>query len=233
MMAVEGIGNLTQNFTEQLAGQPAVPQAAANAPPAGSPAPAVAAAPEDTFTPSSQANAAQAAAQDSGIFQVGQGTLGAVGASLLFAQANAAASQNGIPAQAAPATAANAGNAQPAAPANVIPPVTPGQLFTPAPAGQAPPAKATPTTNLQEEILVLNAQLPALGLSKVEIQQIDNLATQLQNFNPGAYTILIDQYEALAQQSTQQSAQNSAANASSGNQNSTPGIDGTGNGTQS
>jgi hypothetical protein len=228
MMAVEGIGNLTQNFTEQLAGQPAVPQIAANAPPAGSPA----AAPEDTFTPSSQANAAQASAQDAGIFQVGQGTIGAVGASLLFAQANAAASQNGIPAQDAPATAANTGNAQPAAPANVNPPVTPGRLFMPAPAGQAPPAKATPTTNLQEEILVLNAQLPALGLSKVEIQQIDNLATQLQNFNPGAYTILINQYEALAQQSTQRSAQNSAANASSGNQNSTPGINGTGNGTQ-
>jgi hypothetical protein len=231
MMAVEGIGNLTQSFTEQLAGQPAVPQAAANVPAAGSPAPAPA--PEDTFTPSSQATAAQASAQDAGIFQVGQGTLGAVGASLLFAQANAAASRNGIPAKAAPATAANTGNAQPAAPANVIPPVIPGQLFTPAPAGQAPPAKATPTTNLQEEILVLNAQLPALGLSKVEIQQIDNLATQLQNFNPGAYTILINQYEALAQQSTQQSAQNSTANASSGNQNSTPGINGTGNGTQS
>jgi hypothetical protein len=233
MMAVEGIGNLTQNFTEQLAAQAVVPQAAANVPAAGSPAPVPAAAPVDPFTPSSDVNAAQATAQDAGSFQVGQGTLGALGASLLFAQSNAAASQNGIPAQAAPATAANTGNAQPAASAKVISPVPPGQLLTPAPAGQAPPAKATPPPNLQEEILVLNAQLPALGLSKVEIQQIDNLATQLQNFNPGAYAIVINQYEALAQQSRQQDAQNPAANASSGNQNSTPGINGTGNGTRS
>lgn len=215
-MAVEGIGILTQSLTDPLAGQPAVPQAAANAPGAGSPG---ADAPlEDTFTPSSQANTSQATAQDAGIFQPGQGTLGAIGTSLLFALANSSANQNGIPAQAAP-TNANA-------------PVNPGQLFTPAPAGQATPVKVTPATNVQEEILVLNAQLPALGLSKVEIQQIDNLATQLQNFNPGAYAILINQFEALAQQSTPQSAQNSAANTGSGNQNSTAGIKGIGNGAQ-
>jgi hypothetical protein len=230
MMAVEGIGNLTQNFADQLAGQPAVPQAAANVRGAGSLG--AAAALEDTFTPSSQANAAQATAQDAGIFEVGQGTLSGVTASLLFAQANAGTNQNGIPAQGAPATATNTGNAQPATPTNANSPVIPGQLFTPAPAGQAPPVKATPATNVQEEILVLNAQLPALGLSKVEIQQIDNLATQLQNFNPGAYAILINQFESLAQQPTQQSTQTPVANAGSGNQNPTPGINGTGNGTQ-
>jgi hypothetical protein len=208
MMAVEGIGNLTQNFADPLAGQPAIPQAAANAPGAGSPG--AAAALEDTFTPSSQASSAQ----DAGIFKVVQGTAGAAGTSLLFAQANASANQNGIPAQAALATA----------------PAIPGQLFTPAPAGQAPPVKAVSTTNLQEEILVLNAQLPALGLSKVEIQQIDNLATQLQNFNPGAYAILINQFEALAKQNPQQNPQSAAAN--SGSQNAATAVKGTGNGTQ-
>jgi hypothetical protein len=231
MMAVEGIGNLTQNVADQLAGQSATLPAGANAPGAGNPA--AAAALEDTFTPSSQTNSAQATAQDAGIFQVSQGTLGVVTTSILFEQANQSANQNGIPAQDALANATNAGNAQPAAPANANAPVNPGQLFTPDPAGQSPPVKATPTTNVQQEILVLNAQLPALGLSKVEIQQIDSLATELQNFNPGAYAILINQFESLAQPTTQQNAQNPATNASTGSQNSTPSIKGTGNGTQS
>lgn len=223
-MAVEGIGNLTQNIADQLAGQPATQPAGANSPGAGNSG--AAAAPEDTFTPSSQTNPVQATAQDAGIFQVGQGTLGAVTASILFAQANQNADPNGIPGQDAPANATITGDAQPGAPVN------PGQLFAPDPAGQSPPVKATPATNVQQEILVLNAQLPALGLSKVEIQQIDNLARELQNFNPGAYAILINQFEALAQQATQQNAQNPAANASTGSQNSTPSIKGTGNGTQ-
>jgi hypothetical protein len=60
MMAVEGIGSLTQNVADQLAGEPATQLAGANAPEAGNPA--AAAALEDTFTPSSQANSAQATA---------------------------------------------------------------------------------------------------------------------------------------------------------------------------
>jgi hypothetical protein len=67
---------------------------------------------------------------------------------------------------------------------------------------------------VQEKIQALNASLPALGLSKVEIQEIDSLATQIQNFNPAAYTTLVNQFEALAQQSTQQNTANAAANAS-------------------
>jgi len=230
-MAVEGIGNLTQNFADQLAGQPAIQPLGANAPGVGNSD--AAAALEDTFTPSSQTNSVQATAQDAGIFQVSQGTLGAVTASILFAQANQSANQNGIPAQDAPANATNTGNPQRAAPANTSAPLNLGQLFTPDPAGQSPTVNATPATNVQQEILVLNAELPALGLSKVEIQQIDNLATELQNFNPGAYAILINQFEALAQSTTQQDAQNPAANVSTGSQNSTPSIKGTGNGTQS
>ena len=52
---------------------------------------------------------------------------------------------------------------------------------------------------MQEQIQILNASLPALGLSKVEIQEIDHIATQIQNFNPAAYATLVNQFEALAQ----------------------------------
>ena len=34
----------------------------------------------------------------------------------------------------------------------------------------------------------------------MEIQQIDSIATQIQNFNPATYTNLVNQFEALAQQ---------------------------------
>jgi flagellar motor switch protein FliG len=75
---------------------------------------------------------------------------------------------------------------------------------------------------LQEQVQALNAALPALGLSKVEIQEIDTLASQIQNFNPAACTTLINQFEALAQQTTQQKAANDAANAGAGATQKTP-----------
>ena len=72
---------------------------------------------------------------------------------------------------------------------------------------------------MQEQIQALNASLPALGLSKVEIQEIDSIATQIQNFNPAAYAALVNQFEALAQQATQQNAANASNPAT---QNTTP-----------
>jgi hypothetical protein len=230
MMAVEGIGYLTQNLADQLAGQPLISTAEANtqgAANAGAAAVAV-----DTFTPSSQNNSAQATAQDAGIFQLSQEALVGVTASVLFAQASPNTNLDGVLAQPASATATNTGNAQPATPANSNASVNQGQLFGPAPAGQAPPVKATPATNVQEEVLVLNAQLPALGLSKVEIQEIDNIATQLQNFNPSAYANLINQFETLAQQATQPGAPNLPGNANTGSQNSAPNTKVIGNGSQ-
>ena len=81
--------------------------------------------------------------------------------------------------------------------------------------------------------MALNAGLPALGLSKVEVQEIDNLATQIQNFNPATYTNLVNQFEALAQQTTQQGAPNPAANASTvGSQNTTTSTQGNGSGSR-
>ena len=44
----------------------------------------------------------------------------------------------------------------------------------------------------------------------MEIQEIDRIASQIQDFNPAAYTSLVNQFEALAQQATQQNAANPA-----------------------
>jgi hypothetical protein len=220
MMAVEGIGNLVQILADQLLEEApnlqagGITQAAENV--------GNAAIAEDTFTPSAQGNAAQATAQDAGIFQVSQGALTAVTASILFAQTNPNAIQVGAQAQAAPATATNAGNEQPVAASNSIAPVIPGQVFGPTSVGQAPAVQAAPTTNEQAQIQALNAGLPALGLSKVEIQEIDRLAARIQNFNPATYTDLVNQFEALAQQATQPNAASAAANASSIGSQSTP-----------
>jgi hypothetical protein len=219
MMAVEGIGNLVQILADQLLEQAPNLQAGGTTQGAGNAGNA--AVPEDTFTPSAQSNAAQATAQDAGIFQVSQGALTAVTASILFARANPNAIQSAASARAASASAANTGNTQPGTPQNVNLPAIPGQLFGPSPTGLALPAKAAPATNEQAQIVALNAGLPALGLSKVEIQEIDSLAAQIQNFNPATYTDLVNQFEALAQQATQQGVPSPAANASTiGNQSS-------------
>jgi hypothetical protein len=231
MMAVEGIGALAQILADQLREQTLNLQAGANTPGTGN-AGRVAVV-EDTFTPSTQSNAALATPQDAGIFQVSQGALTGVTASILFAQTNPNATPGGAQTPAAAPKATNAGNEQPAAAPNPITPVIPGQLFVPAPAGQAPAIRAAPTTNEQAKILALNAGLPALGLSKVEIQEIDRLAARIQNFSPATYTNLVNQFKALAQQETQQGAANPPANASTvGSPNTTPSTKGNGNNSQ-
>jgi hypothetical protein len=221
-MAVEGISSLLQNLADQLAGQPLNLTAGANALGTGNAGSPVIT--EDTFTPSTQNNSVQATALDAGIFQVSQGALTAVTTGLLFARSASNGTQNGSPAQTASAITTDAGNAQPGETTNSNASANPGQLFAPTPAGQEPPPKAAPTTNVQEKIQALNASLPALGLSKVEIQEIDNLATQIQNFNPAAYTVLVNQFEALAQQSTQQNSVNAAANGSNSSSTNVTGV---------
>jgi hypothetical protein len=208
MMAVEGIGYLAQNLADQLREQALNSQAGADAPANGN-ADNVAVN-EDTFTPSTQNNSAQATAQDAGLFQIGPGALSAVTANFLFELTTPSAASGQIPTQAESATTTGADKARPPAATNANAPANPGQLFAPTPAGQEPAPKATPATNVQEKIQALNADLPALGLSKVEIQEIDTLATQIQNFNPAAYATLVNQFESLAQQG----AANAAANAS-------------------
>jgi len=211
-MAVEGIGNLAQALADQVRQQSLDSPPGAITPGTGNADNA--AATGDTFTPSAQTNSAPATAQEAGIFQVSQGALTAVTANILFAQAALNASQSGASAQATSPATSNAGDTQPAAPANSNIPANLGQLFAATPAGQAPHAQPVPATNVQEQVQALNAALPTLGLSKVQIQEIDNLATQKQNFNPAAYTTLVSQFEALAQQAPQQGAANAADNAS-------------------
>lgn len=211
-MAVEGIGSLVQILANRLLEQTSNLQAGASTRAATNANNSAIA--EDTFTPSAQINSAQVVAQDAGIFQVGSGALTPVTANILFARGNSSVGQSEAAAQNAGAAAENAGDAQAATAPTVNIPVTPGQLFGPTPAGQASTVKTVPTTNLEAEIVTLNAGLPALGLSKVEIQEIDSLAAQLQNFNPATYTNLVNQFEALAQQSTQPGVPNPAPNAS-------------------
>ena len=115
-MAVEGIGNLVQVLADQLLGRTLNLQTGANTQGTGSAGNA--AITEDSFTPSAQANAAQATAQEAGIFQVNQGALTAGTASILFARTNPNATLSGAREQTMSATPANAGNAQPGTAAN-------------------------------------------------------------------------------------------------------------------
>ncbi|HEX3376621.1 MAG TPA: hypothetical protein VHS29_07155, partial [Candidatus Acidoferrales bacterium] len=60
------------------------------------------------------------------------------------------------------------------------------------------------------QIQSLNASLPALGLTNTEINQIDRIASLVQNFNPAAYANLVSQFEALAQNSGSSNSGNTA-----------------------
>ena len=211
-MAVEGIGTLVQRLADQLLGQTLDIPAGAITPGTGNAGNASVT--EDTFTPSTQNNSAHAAEQDAGLFQVRHGDLTAVTPNILFASTSPNANWNGAPPQPASTASTNAGNAQPTAVTNSNTPVNPGQLFPPPPAAQVAASKAAATTIVREQIQALNAALPALGLTKEEIQEIDRFAKQIQNFNPAAYTSLINQFEMQAHQAMEQGTANTAANAS-------------------
>ena len=81
--------------------------------------------------------------------------------------------------------AANAGNA----------PVVDGATTTTAvPANAAGGAAA-----VQQQIQTLNASLAALGLTPQEIQELDQIASIINNFDPAAFTALAYQLEQIAQ----------------------------------
>ena len=205
-MAVEGIGNVVQNVADRLFEQKQEKQAVANTFILGRGNTGNGAVAEDRFTPSAQNEFAQTTAQDAGIFQVGQGVRTEIAANFRFDQATRNPDQNEAAAQAATAATANAGSAQADAGANPGAPVNgsqQGNVVTPAEAAANGPAA---TENVQVEIQALNAALPALGLTNAQIQQIDRIASLVNNFNPAAYTNLVNQFEALAQRSAQQSA---------------------------
>jgi hypothetical protein len=207
-MPIEGIGNPVQNLADQRLG----PLQEA---PAGAPAPTNAAGgpvAQDTFTPSTQSNSAQATAQEAGIFQPPNGTLAAVTANLLFGQP-AQPGPNVLPPQAA--NGAN-GGAAPAPASNLLNATAAQNAAQPAAVAQdgAPTSAntAASTVEVQNKLKALNAALPALGLTNAEIQQIDRIASLVQDFNPAAYANLVSQFEALAQQKIQQNPNNASAN---------------------
>jgi hypothetical protein len=90
-------------------------------------------------------------------------------------------------------------------------PVAPITNFTPAATALA--AASTATSNLavtQRQLQALNQALAALGLSSQDIQQLDRIASIINDFNPSAFTALAYQLEVLAQQVAPQAAATSA-----------------------
>ncbi len=81
-----------------------------------------------------------------------------------------------------------------------------------APVTTAAPASSTST---QDQLQLLNAQLSALGLSPAEIQAFDQIAKLIQQFSPATFQDLVNQFTALAKQTTNQtSAPTASASAS-------------------
>jgi hypothetical protein len=222
-MTVESIGNLVQNVADHLFGQGSAVQAGTRivgAPGAGSPA-----APEDTFTLSTQNNSAQASAQEAGIFQLSPGVLTAPGAGIQATPATANVIQNSAQ-QAGPALDPSASQSQPSAAG------TPNGGAPSAAIAQQGAAGPAASAQVQIEIQRLNASLPALGLTNNEIQQIDRIASLIKNFNPAAYADLVQQFEARSQTSAQQEPASAAlgtgAIAGSGATTAGPGANGNG-----
>jgi hypothetical protein len=209
IMAVEGIANHVQNFADQLFEQKRETPAGTNI--LRTVREGTGAAREDTFTPSTRDSSGQSTAQDAGIFQVSQVALTEVTANFLFEQTAPNTNQNGAPAPGAPAATSNTGAPQASTPnanssANAV------QQNAATAAAQAATGVAAPVTE-QVQLQALNAALPALGLSYTEIHEIDRIASMIHDFNPAAYSDLVNQFEALAQQAAQQSAALAAANA--------------------
>lgn len=156
---------------------------------------------EDTFTPSNQSEPTQSTAEAPGIVQLEQASTAA----------------NAAPAQAPSQTTPNA-DSRPDAGTPTADTVTTAQsTVTSAPTGT--PA-GTVNTSEQGQEQALNTELAALGLSNYDILQIDRIATVIQNFNPSAYTDLVNQFERQVQEASQLSTPPPAAN--SGSEANTP-----------
>lgn len=136
---------------------------------------------------------------------VNNANAGATGA----ANATALAALNANPGTAGITAAGNANTA--ATPANA----TADAATTIAPANTAPgtPAlnnvgatNASATQGAQVQLADLNASLAALGLSQDEITVVDRVARLIKDFNPAAFTDIINQLQALAQVQAPQAA---------------------------
>jgi len=197
------------------------------------------AAEEDHFTPSAQTGQGQGATQEAGLFSVSEFSFFSAAADFFLGQ-GAGAQPNPAPA-ATPATApgvnrnaatapaalptpaaATAQNSAPANPANTPAPSAP--IAATAPAADAAPTNAVainppvPSTaqgspGLQQQLQTLNQSLVALGLDPQEIQQLDQIASVINDFDPLAFTSLAYQLEELAQLTAPQTAAQTAGNA--------------------
>lgn len=155
---------------------------------------------EDTFTPSSESDSAQATAQAAGIFQL---TQAAPAANTPPAQPPSNAGQNLPSSQNAPVGADTVDSAPTIGAADAGAAATAGQQIAGAPAAQAATTAGPSNVDVQGQVQALNLALAALGLSHYDIQQIDRIATVIQNFNPSAYTDLVNQFQRQAQQAKQ------------------------------
>jgi len=196
-MALTGITNLVESFAKQLVGQEKNRLDGVRA--AGTANAAVATTPTgDRFTPSTQINSTLGAAQEAGLFQVSQFSFVAA-LEITQLQAN----QNPAPAQVAPVAEATTAAAQPAIAANLNAFTAASTQAAATTAGQAVPAAST-----QNQLQVFNQALAALGLNNNDILKLDQIATLVNAFSPTAFTDLINQFRALAQQAAQLSAAN-------------------------
>lgn len=179
----------------------------------------------DAFVPSAQNSAAEA-----GIFQVTQVSLFSAAADLLLAQPKTAAApntaNNANAANVVTEPAANNANAGVTGAANGAAPAvaTPANPIADAATNTAPAdtALATPAANnvvtdtgatnvsttqgAQVQLADLNASLAALGLSQDEITVVDRVAQLVKDFNPAAFTDIINQLQAAAQAQAPQAA---------------------------
>ena len=90
--------------------------------------------------------------------------------------------------------------------------------IAPAEASNAGSVQATALPGTQNQIQSFNQALAALGLQNNDIQKLDQIAALVNSFSPTAFSDLISQFRALAQQQAQLASpiSNSAANSISG-----------------
>ena len=141
----------------------------------------------DEFRPSS-ANAEN----EAGLFQVRQQSVFTAAATVLLIE-------NGPTQQ---ATGASTANTNALAATNIVPQAAPQTANN---------VTATTNTDALAQLQGLNSALAALGLDQAEIDVIDRIAQLIKDFNPAAFTSLVNQLQLLQQDTAQSAAQNTTS----------------------
>jgi hypothetical protein len=190
-MALSSIANLNESFANQTVGHGKDAQAVTNSGGTSTSAPLTTPI-VDSFTQSPTGNSGPGSAQEAGLFQVKLFPVLAT-----FDTTQPQSNQNPTTAQIAPVAATSGGD--------VVTATTPAAVATP------------PAVGTHNQIQAFNQALAALGLTNIDILRLDQIATLVNSFNPAAFTDLISQLQALAQQAAQKPAPNSPlASANSG-----------------